>query len=257
MNAALHYRHRYYSPAYAARVDIDGTPLLDDLARRYLPSGACVLDVGAGAGGRKHPCREPGIRLVGIDPSPLVTSNPDLDCCVCHPAEEMPFESGSFDLVFSDFTLEHLPNPEAVISEIHRVLKPGGHLVFRTVNAYHYVAMIARFTPAGLRDRFLELATRSEAFPTFYRLNTRKKIKRLLQHNGFKLESAIMVEGPPDYLAFSPVLYSLGLMYERIANSSRYFDFMKSNLIMAAAKDVDAPALGEPDVRESGPAVCV
>src|SRR5436189_144175 len=92
MNAALHYRHRYYSPAYAARVDIDGTPLLDDLARRYLPSGACVLDVGAGAGGRKHPCREPGIRLVGIDPSPLVTSNPDLDCCVCHPAEEMPFE---------------------------------------------------------------------------------------------------------------------------------------------------------------------
>jgi SAM-dependent methyltransferase len=41
-------------------------------------------------------------------------------------AARMDFPSDQFDVVFSRAVFEHLPDPGAVISEMHRVLKPGG-----------------------------------------------------------------------------------------------------------------------------------
>lgn len=41
-------------------------------------------------------------------------------------AEVLPFPDGTFDLVFSSHVLEHVPNTDLAIREIHRVLKPGG-----------------------------------------------------------------------------------------------------------------------------------
>ena len=38
----------------------------------------------------------------------------------------MPFESDSFDVVISTEVLEHVPNPDAYLIEVKRVLKPGG-----------------------------------------------------------------------------------------------------------------------------------
>jgi ubiquinone/menaquinone biosynthesis C-methylase UbiE len=41
-------------------------------------------------------------------------------------AERLPFEDGSFDLVYSWGVIHHSERPEAIIAEIHRVLRPGG-----------------------------------------------------------------------------------------------------------------------------------
>ncbi|MBI4356148.1 MAG: glycosyltransferase [Candidatus Omnitrophica bacterium] len=50
----------------------------------------------------------------------------------CHPlacpGEALPFADGSFDLVFSSHTLEHIPQPASALQEMHRVLAPGGWL---------------------------------------------------------------------------------------------------------------------------------
>jgi ubiquinone/menaquinone biosynthesis C-methylase UbiE len=43
-------------------------------------------------------------------------------------AEQLPFASGSFDLVISRHVLWTLPHPEAAIDEWIRVLRPGGRL---------------------------------------------------------------------------------------------------------------------------------
>ena len=45
-------------------------------------------------------------------------------------AEALPFEDGSFDLVFGHAVLHHLPNLDQAWREIHRVLTPGGVAVF-------------------------------------------------------------------------------------------------------------------------------
>ena len=45
-------------------------------------------------------------------------------------AERLPFEDGSFDIVVGHAVLHHLPDLEQAFSEFHRVLKPGGTIVF-------------------------------------------------------------------------------------------------------------------------------
>lgn len=43
-------------------------------------------------------------------------------------ATAMPFDDAQFDAAWSIWVLEHIPNPEAALSEIRRVVKPGGLL---------------------------------------------------------------------------------------------------------------------------------
>ena len=51
---------------------------------------------------------------------------------ICAFAEKMPFPSGYFDFVYSINSLDHVDNLEMVISEIMRVVAPGGHFLLLT-----------------------------------------------------------------------------------------------------------------------------
>jgi ubiquinone/menaquinone biosynthesis C-methylase UbiE len=53
----------------------------------------------------------------------------DADAIACD-AEQLPFEDGSFDLVFGHAVLHHLPNLHRAFGEFRRVLKPGGVMAF-------------------------------------------------------------------------------------------------------------------------------
>ena len=58
--------------------------------------------------------------------------DPDRHPDIVMDAQDMSFEIETFDLVLMFEVLEHIPNPFLAISEIHRVLKPGGHLYLST-----------------------------------------------------------------------------------------------------------------------------
>lgn len=49
-------------------------------------------------------------------------------------AESLPFPSSSFDRIVSREVIEHVINPEAMLKEVYRVLKPGGRAVITTEN---------------------------------------------------------------------------------------------------------------------------
>ncbi|MEX0993741.1 MAG: class I SAM-dependent methyltransferase [Solirubrobacterales bacterium] len=49
---------------------------------------------------------------------------------VCCDAEQLPFEDDSFDIVFGHAVLHHIPRLDRALAEFHRVLAPGGVLVF-------------------------------------------------------------------------------------------------------------------------------
>jgi len=49
---------------------------------------------------------------------------------VCADAHSLPFPNNTFPFVFCYQTLHHFPNPFPIVSEIYRVLKPGGYFFF-------------------------------------------------------------------------------------------------------------------------------
>lgn len=96
---------------------------------KSITSGMSVLNVGASGevGSRLSRAltqNNTGIDLVSTDIDP--ERNPDIVCDVC----DMPFPDNSFDAVFLIEVLEHVHNPPKALSEIYRVLKPGGTLIF-------------------------------------------------------------------------------------------------------------------------------
>lgn len=107
--------------------------LLDDL-RSVRGS---VVDVGCGAGSvAKAVKRErPDLHVFGCDLSQSAlaiarASKDDVDFRLAT-AENLPFRDGELDFVWIFDVLEHVADPEVVLREVARVLKPGGgfHLV--------------------------------------------------------------------------------------------------------------------------------
>lgn len=58
-----------------------------------------------------------------------------------HP--QLPFKDGDFDAVINCVSVQYLQYPEAIFSEIHRILKPGGLAIFSFSNRMFYQKAIA------------------------------------------------------------------------------------------------------------------
>lgn len=185
-----------------------------------------VLDIGAGAG-IVEAMRFRGLtkQIYGIDLDPRVKSNCYLDKGILADAEDIPFEDGSFDLVFADNVMEHIENPYKVLTEISRVLKPNGVFLFKTPNRFHYMPLIARITPISFHKYINRMRGRESAdtFPTFYRANSKSQLFDLTLQTDFTLNSLEFIEGRPEYLRFTFLTYLFGLLYERFVNSSDMF----------------------------------
>jgi SAM-dependent methyltransferase len=104
-----------------------------------------VLDVG----GRLQPYRKllaDDVCYIAVD----IRTTPLVD--VVGRGEQLPFASGSFDLVLCTQVLQYVPEPSLILSEINRVLKPEGALML-SVPAAHVrdsEEECWRFLPAGL-----------------------------------------------------------------------------------------------------------
>ena len=98
--------------------------ILDELAPL---TGRRVLDVGCGKGGLRAPLEQAGALWRGLDPVPAG----DTATIDAAPAEEMPYPDDHFDAAICVNALHHVPVPAMprALSEVARVLRPGGRLV--------------------------------------------------------------------------------------------------------------------------------
>ena len=108
------------------------TTYLTDAA---LPRGARVLEVGCGTGAVSRVVATwPGVSaVVGVDPSPVFVAKArelarDLPSVRFERADgrSLPFEDACFEAVVFHTTLCHVPEPEVMLHEAVRVLRPGG-----------------------------------------------------------------------------------------------------------------------------------
>lgn len=99
-----------------------------------------ILDVGCGGGFLSNELARQGYQVTGVDVSPeslKVAEAHDTTKTVKYEvadAFKLPYPDASFDALTAMDFLEHVENPDLVIKEFSRVLKPGGLFFFHTFN---------------------------------------------------------------------------------------------------------------------------
>jgi SAM-dependent methyltransferase len=100
-----------------------------------------ALDVGCGEGRFCRMLKQHGIEVTGVDPTPALIQAArarDADSAYIEArAERLPFGYGTFDLVISYLSLIDIPDIEAAIPEMARVLAPGGAFLIANLNSFN------------------------------------------------------------------------------------------------------------------------
>ena len=210
--------------------DLDGAITFYARVNELLPQEGVALDVGCGRGTQADDpvrvrrelriLRGKCARVIGIDVDPAAAANPFIDEFRLLDSDRWPLDDATVDLALADFVVEHVSEPDAFFAELERVVKPGGYVCIRTINARSYLGFVSRLVPIGMHAsalRRLQPDRREvDVFPTVYRCNTRRRLASALDGHGF---DAVVygTEDEPAYLRFNRVAYALGLLHRRLA----------------------------------------
>ena len=225
---------KYYSRFYPESrfgnfSDVSGTIRFYTRVRALVEPHFSVLDIGCGRGAIAARLtsfekllmtyKGQAKRVIGIDLDPIGETNPTLDEFRLINGPRWPVEDCSIDLAVSDWTMEHVEDPEAFLRECYRVLRPGGFLCIRTANRLGYVVALSKLIPNRVHTKILNRVQPErddqDVFPTVYRCNTVGKLSRALWRLGF--DACVYGHNPePSYLGFSYLSYALGVLYQRL-----------------------------------------
>lgn len=174
---AVRYHYHYYLPA-----------LFDAISRQY--ANGKLLEVGCGIANDLVQYAKRGFQVTGID-----LSKDSIELAIKHfsllgikadlrnaDAEELPFFDNSFDVVYSFGVLHHTTDTEKAISEVYRVLKPGGMAVIMLYHTHslNYVAHKLLGIPAD--------GTRADPVPVAKTYTRKSAMKMFTQFAEVKME---------------------------------------------------------------------
>jgi ubiquinone/menaquinone biosynthesis C-methylase UbiE len=148
-----------------------------ELAACQVPMPAAILDIGSGTGRLLQAAEKqyPGAALVGVDAAVEMVKQAQSSLPAgsriefrVGTAEQLPFPDAQFDLVFSTMTFHHWADQAKGITEVRRVLRPGGRW------------LLADFIATGPM-RFFFLLTRPKRF------HERSQIEALVAPAGMRV----------------------------------------------------------------------
>lgn len=214
---------RYYqaNEVYVRELDLRMRELLrivDGLAP------ARVLDVGCGRGLFPAELRRrlgPAAEVHGVD----VFDDVDADGWTYTAADitrGLPLPDAAFDCVLLGEVIEHVPDPDALLAEIHRVLVPGGAFIVTTPNLVCWANRL--LVPLGVQPFFTETSSRvmlgrylkvlGQGNPVQGHLKvfTHRSLAELLGRCGFEL---VQRRGVP-WVAFPAPVFALDRVLSRL-----------------------------------------
>jgi SAM-dependent methyltransferase len=120
--------------------------------------GRSVLEVGCGAGVDLARFAKGGAQVTGVDLSAsavaLARANFEQQRLEGQfdvaDGERLPFPDNSFDLVFAHGVVQYTANPQQLVEECHRVLKPGGEAVFQVYNRISWLNALSKLMKVPL-----------------------------------------------------------------------------------------------------------
>lgn len=153
----------------------------DDLSR------LTVLDLGCSTGFISDELGQAGANVIGVD-----IDEPGLGRAkqrfggkipfLCADGERLPCRDATVDVVVFNHIYEHVVDPDAVMAEIRRVLKPAGVVYLGLGNRLgivepHYKLPFLSWLPHGLADRYVSVLGRADQYHERFR--TRAGLKKL------------------------------------------------------------------------------
>jgi SAM-dependent methyltransferase len=192
--------------------------------------GVEALEIGAGTGVLLHRLRDRGCSVQGVEVNQELIAEAHRwfgDVPIRKTSgTELPFPDGSFDVVMSFDVFEHIPDSDAHLREVERVLRPGGAYLIQTPNKWMNVVFET---------------VRWRSFTRFRQdhcsLHTLNQLTRRLAKHGFTVR---MYDVPVvnDFFRRKVRTYAgpLGLLALKLASPDRLPVSWRTNLYAAAIK---------------------
>ena len=149
-----------------------------------------MLDLGSGAGDFTAEIARAGGRVIGVEVAEAAIArarsrHQELVFRLAPIDGPLPFDDGAFDLVWTSEVIEHVADTARWLSELRRVLAPGGRLLLTTPS--HGRLRVA----LGGLERF------SEPLGDHLHLYSRRSLRSTLEELGFTQVSVRAAGGPP------------------------------------------------------------
>ncbi|MGK7396637.1 MAG: class I SAM-dependent methyltransferase [Candidatus Cyclobacteriaceae bacterium M3_2C_046] len=156
---------QYYHTETGQLVDLQEKNLLNHFLKKLAKPE--ILEIGCGTGHWTAYLSQKGFRVTGMDLSEKMLDQAKKRQILgaellLMDAHQLAFTDNSADQIIMITVLEFTENPDQVISEVYRVLKPGGHFILAGLNQHSWLGQhkhqdpvfrSARFfTPLDLKD---------------------------------------------------------------------------------------------------------
>jgi ubiquinone/menaquinone biosynthesis C-methylase UbiE len=216
-------QNRAYYDAFSARYEAQrGTrsdggyhDLLDELEAEFVRrfgAGRDVLEVGCGTGLVLERIRRFARSAQGVDLSPGMLEHARARGLEVQlgSASALPFADASFDVSCAFKVLAHVQPIASALSEMARVVRPGGHVLAEFYNPWSLRALLKRLTPAG------KVAPGLRESQVFTRYDSPRDVQALIPA-GCRLISSrgIRIVTPSAHLMSLPALKQLLRLAER------------------------------------------
>jgi len=170
-----------------------------DLINSFQPNKGRILDIGAGTGDFLLTAQENGWQTIGVEPSPRAKGIA-IKKGISFVEDTKELESHSFDTITMWHVLEHVPDLDAQIKELNRLLKQNGTLIvavpnFKSFDAKHYGVFWAAYD-----------------VPIHFWHFSKKAIKLLFAKEGMKLEKVLPMKFDSFYVSLLSEKYKSGKM---------------------------------------------
>jgi ubiquinone/menaquinone biosynthesis C-methylase UbiE len=159
------YEAKHYAQGARTFMTVRQRRVMELVDALKLPRGAAVLDAGCGPGHLLEALARRGFQVSGMDGSEQMLQGAEVRLRAAQPEfpfvlkqgdiEHLPFGDARFDLVLSTGVIEYLKGDADVLREMHRVLRPGGHLVLPVTNLW---------SPVNAFDAVIEFLKRQAWF---------------------------------------------------------------------------------------------
>jgi len=216
-----------------------------NLLGRIVKPGTRILH--GGCGWDKHEVSRPfkgHCKVVGIDLDSRVQSMFHSPFCLAS-LSAIPFQNNSFDLICLEYVLEHVDNPGSAFREMARVLQPGGRVLILTPNLYSYKTLAAYLTPHKFHNRMGHLrygpGHEVDMYPTLYRCNTPRRIKRLAEENDLQVRMIHFVTNGPTWFEKLPVLFEMFHLFHLAIERWEFVRQLRCALIVEIQKGETSP----------------